>query len=350
MNKLKLYEKFGWNYTNADKYQNSWYAQKSKYSKTSYSFKIEGLDNSEIKKQSKINFEKTLMQVSKRLKSEFSISDDIFDKKIEMVCSGSGDEIQKITALHSSSLCALLFFYNIENDHLKINIDGENVVFSKSFFEWRNPVLGNDSNIDVVLYSEKNNVVLFLESKFSEYLCGKRKLEIPYKYFENDISKEIYRKICNEGGLKSSFEKVLITRKGKKEEFFVLECAKGNNYLEGIKQMISHYLGIINFLNERSSERERYEKEVSINSRTRFYLGEILFDERLKNLKGTGGKTYLDKYNCEYKHLEKVLNADISERTEKQFKVLPEILYYSNLKAYISKYNKSAKTYYFGDE
>ena len=43
---------------------------------------------------------------------------DTFAKKFQMACSGTGDELKKITTLHSSSLCALLFFFNVDNKNL----------------------------------------------------------------------------------------------------------------------------------------------------------------------------------------------------------------------------------------
>ncbi len=94
-----------------------------------------------------------------------------------MAVSGSGQEGRRITTLHSSSLCALLHFYNIEEEPLlKLTLDTNkktrSVTFTQSFFEYQTPVFNYPSNMDVVLLGkddEGEEVALFLESKFSEY-------------------------------------------------------------------------------------------------------------------------------------------------------------------------------------
>lgn len=51
------------------------------------------------------------------LKRVFSIKDCNFDAKFGQACSGFGREERRIATLHSSSLCALLFFYNVTKEH-----------------------------------------------------------------------------------------------------------------------------------------------------------------------------------------------------------------------------------------
>ena len=350
MDKLELYEIFNWNYKDSSKYQRTGFGKHKEGSKNSYSFKIEGIDNKDIKTKSKSNQKEIYKKITERLRKEFNIKDDLFEKKFEMACSGSGDEIQKITALHSSSLCVLLFFYNVENKPLRLEIEkGKTVEFSKSFFEWKNPVFGNDSNIDVVLYSEKSNILLFLESKFSEYCKGQSKYGIPFKYATDPFSKHLYSEICKKenGNFKTDFKSRKIKFGKELKDGFYLETKKGTNYIEGIKQMISHYIGIINFLNGNSSEKERYEKEIPLDEKTQFYLGEILFDEQLKNFPKNRKEKYFDKYKTEYEKLENILNGDVSKRTKKNFKIIPRILCYSELMDYISENNKCIKNYYF---
>ena len=125
---------------------------------------------------SKENHEKVLVDT-------FGIKNkDLFHEKFNMAISGAGLENRRILTLHSSSLCALLFFYSCSINPITIALnDNTTATFSKVFFEWRNKVLTSDSNIDVVLYSPDSNILLFLESKFSEYItsCGKT-LNIPY--------------------------------------------------------------------------------------------------------------------------------------------------------------------------
>ena len=95
-----------------------------------------------------------------------------------MAVGGSGNEGDKITTLHSSSLCALLHFYNVERHPLTLEFKTKNnkkveikrrVIFNKSVFEFKSPVIGNPSNMDVVLIGKDENtgknIVFFLESK-----------------------------------------------------------------------------------------------------------------------------------------------------------------------------------------
>lgn len=342
MKTTELYRNFGWNYTDNKKYQQTWNEQHSKYSNESYSFKIDGLDNSEIKNKSKEDYAGTCELISDRIMKEFNIKEDIFGRKLEMSCSGSGEEIQKITALHSSSLCALLFFYDVEKNPLTLHIDGKPIKFSKSFFEWKNPVFGSDSNIDVALYSEESNALLFLESKFSEFLHVKAKLDIPYKYAEDSIAREVYEELCNLGDYKTTFEKFTVRKNRNYTNVFYLECSKDKHYIDGIKQMISHYLGVIHFLDGQSSEKDRYEKEISINGMTKYYLGEIVFDTKIPEL-----EDYCNDYITEYNKLESILKEDLSKRGINNFRVLPNVLLYSDLEKYILNCNEKIHNYYF---
>lgn len=176
------------------------------------------------------------------LKRVFSIKDCNFDEKFGQACSGSGQEERRISTLHSSSLCALLFFYNVTEKHpLKIEIKnvGE-VTFFDVIFEYQNCVIedSNPSNMDVTLLGkcQNKNVILFLESKFSEYITGMQKcLHINSAYLKEEISRPIYEnwpwdKKDDESG----------------QEFSV-SVSESPAYLGGLKQMISHYVGVRKF-------------------------------------------------------------------------------------------------------
>ncbi len=344
----KIYKKFGWDYTNSKKYQKTGYNQDNEGSKTSYSFLIKSLDNGDIKTEAEKDFTGTSRKIINTIKKEFDITDKSFDDKFIKACSGDGQEIQKITALHSSSLCSLLFFYDIDTHPITLKINNENIKFSQSFFEWKNPVFGRSSNIDVVLYSKEKNVLLFLESKFSEYCNGASNLSIPYKYAEDSVSREIYGKLCSdEGNFRTTFSEEKIKREnGTEYAVFNLEYKNGTNYIEGIKQMISHYLGVMNFLNNPEVGDKKYLDFIEMNTVTKVYLGEILFDKGLEDFKGRGKKSYLEKYQEEYKKLADILNADKSKGTDKKFEVLKDVLYYSELKNHV---NNTIKHHYFGN-
>ena len=152
-----------------------------------------------------INGKDVLTLLSDNLASFFSIEDkDLFDKKFRMACSGNGGEGMKISTLHSSALCALLFFYNVCNNNPLVIKELPEYEFVDSVFEFKNKVIGYPSNIDIVLlgYKKSNSdekIILFLESKFSEYITGTTnkgsKYEIGKSYFKK------YKSIYNESFL-----------------------------------------------------------------------------------------------------------------------------------------------------
>ena len=273
----------------------------------------------------------------------FGITDkELFVEKFNMSCSGTGDEIKKITTLHSSSLCALLFFFNV-SDNKKLVFEGlENYEFTQSYFEFKNKVIGYPSNIDVVLLGKniytQANVIFFLESKFSEYITGINnpgtKYEIGKSYFKEDcFSQPIYNSLSEDVILKNESDKYYIYSDAPK-------------YLEGLKQMVSHYYGIRNFM-----KGDFYTKDnecltsIQNHNAKEFLLGEILFDNFGEELR----KDYLLPYKDDYENLAKIINAQCQKEKISNFKVIEEPLYYSNpaLKDFISDFPR-IKDFYFG--
>lgn len=114
----------------------------------------------------------------------------------EAATSGDGNEKSRILTLHSSSLLAFLCFNGVANH--PITIDG--IVYDEVMFEVKNDVidasLGKPSNIDVLLMGDNRKKLLFLESKFTEYLSG-GKVTLSNKYrdlyikLQNSISRSI---------------------------------------------------------------------------------------------------------------------------------------------------------------
>ena len=106
------------------------------------------------------------------VKDVFKIDDPMFCSKFVQAISGDGQEANKIMTLHSSSLASLLVFYSVSKDNpIYVMVDGKEEKFTESLFEVKNEVSdgsGNFSNVDVVLRGD--NCILYLESKFSEYL------------------------------------------------------------------------------------------------------------------------------------------------------------------------------------
>lgn len=272
---------------------------------------------------------------------------DTFAKKFQMACSGTGDELKKITTLHSSSLCALLFFFNVDNKKLVITIPslGE-YEFTESYFEFQNKVIRSPSNIDVVLLGKNiktgKKVILFLESKFSEYITGIGKKKVSQSYFKSGSpSFPIYEYIANNNIFNFNKEKGF---------------CDSEKYNEGLKQMISHYYGIRNFM-----EGDFFKKNENVYKNIREYgadeiiLGEILFDNFAKN---SDLEKKLNNYKDDYSKLADIIKKEYKKDETKpkniEFKVLEKALSYSELysellEEYISDFPK-IKKFYFGNK
>lgn len=267
---------------------------------------------------------------------------ETFAKKFQMACSGSGGELIKITTLHSSSLCALLFFFNVDNKKLVISSLSE-YEFTESYFEFQNKVIRSPSNIDVVLLGKNiktgKKVILFLESKFSEYITGIGKRKVSQSYFKSGCpSFPIYEYIENNNIFNFNKEKGF---------------CNSEKYNEGLKQMISHYYGIRYFM-----EGDFFKKNENVYKNIREYgaeeiiLGEILFDNFAKN---SGLTEKLNNYKDDYSKLAKIINEQYEKDETKpkniEFKVLKKSLSYSDseLEEYISDFPK-IKKFYFGNK
>ena len=257
--------------------------------------------------------------IAEDLASKFDIAcenKDLFKTKLNQACSGSGQEALKITTMHSSSLCALLFFYNVcEDNELVLSLGNgaskKTYVFNQSFFEFQNVVIKGrqPSNMDVVLVGyekedETKPVVLFLESKFSEYYAEpKAKMDIADSYLKNQYGKVIYKNKLQKIDYKIDDT---ITPESK----FRL-MAPVATYMEGIKQMISHYIGVRNLLTgevvkKRADEKE-YNKVVALVEKgATVLLGSVIFNDLFEEVEDK--KKYYGAYEGAHIELAKILN------------------------------------------
>ena len=196
------------------------------------------------------------------LRNAFGLNDkDNFSEKFKEATGGRGNEGRKIMTLHSSSLLSLMCFYNVTDKHpliLSLPDGNEKKSFTESQFEVQNDVTyayknnvskfkSNPSNMDVVLKGD--NCTLFLESKFSEYLKNG---------LVDGIKAEVYGEIYKE--LNDFLAKNdLKIEKDDEKGTFKLRAESGNtkNYLQGIKQMISHFMGVCTYAKDPKHSRER---------------------------------------------------------------------------------------------
>ena len=200
---------------------NQWKGEKSKWSKH-LDF---GYDNEET--------------IGAGIAKAFGISN--FDKQLfHMAVNGDGQELKRICTLHSSSLLAFLFFCGVSDDN-KLVIDG--IEYDKCFFEVQNrvftngPIADKPSNVDVVLYSSKSNWLLFIESKFTEYLSHG-------KAFAAEKYKDVVSRFITHGALTLRIEEGI--KQSKRKGFNIcLKEGKNNQYITGFKQAIAHIVGIL---------------------------------------------------------------------------------------------------------
>ena len=162
----------------------------------------------------------------------------------EAATSGDGNEKSRILTLHSSSLLAFLCFNDVANH--PIPIDG--IVYDEVMFEVKNDVidasLGKPSNIDVLLMGDNRKKLLFLESKFTEYLSG-GKVTLSNKY------RDLYIKL-QKLNLPFNIKFINVLQESDnshkepdiKEGIRLYTEEKTSEYLYGIKQAFSHLLGI----------------------------------------------------------------------------------------------------------
>lgn len=154
-----------------------------------------------------------------------------FRKKFAESISGDGDELTKNNALHSSSLCALLCFYNVKTNHLTFN----DIVYNDVYFEFKNKVVRNPSNMDVVLTGKDKNgkdSILFIECKFSEFL-----------------------------GTKSSPLGESYKREPFKHIFDSFQYEERKVFQYGLKQLVTHYIGIKHFITEDTAKYKKLMKK-----------------------------------------------------------------------------------------
>ncbi len=272
------------------------------------------------------------------------VNPELFEEKFNMSVSGSGQELSKIRTLHSSSLCALLHFYNVtEVNPLTLSLGTDKkqrtAEFTKSVFEFKSPVIINPSNMDVVLIGKDiesgEDIVLFLESKFAEYYtsASTKCKGISQKYLDNKYGSDLYKdNVLTRLGLK---------RNNYDTKNFELVSMSEPFYIGGIKQMISHYIGIRNVLNKKyceekkqdnASKQKEVEKAIETGNGGKgaiVILGEIVFDRFIGDLELKPGLKCGAIYSQKYEILADEIGKLIKNEKVERFEILKKELGYS---------------------
>lgn len=163
---------------------------------------------------------------------------EAFNAAFQAVTEGVGQEITKINSVVSSALLPLLVFYKLyipkEGISIILKVGGETKKFTRAFFEVRNKVIGRPSCVDVALVSSDGNTILFLESKLTEM-------------FEDATTEKeygsSYKDLYMQSGIRSALNNRRITIV--EEATNLILKSEQPQYLEGIKQSISHLIGLV---------------------------------------------------------------------------------------------------------
>lgn len=233
--------------------------------------------------------------ISNLFAEKFDIKDAMdlekFHQAFRICTEGQGNELKSINNVVSSALLSLLTFFRLfgENSgfslNLKLEDKSDSIEFDRCFFEVRNAVIRLPSCVDVALYSSKSKVMLFLESKLSEYNRDSKDLEIKKGYAELYDDKKL-QKILNAGGISVDGNKLTLTSGGKA-------------YLEGIKQTISHLIGLVQGPSQNRNgvyyPKEYLDSYASCfnDNKTTIYYATIILDPN---------KVGAKDFNCAYKN------------------------------------------------
>lgn len=276
-------------------------AFKREYDKTSISKEIDGKSESD----NSYSFGSDSSKGKERATLSQLFGTEISPTYWKQAVNGKRHEIKRILTMHSSALLNLLFFHAVsESNRLCIQIDGKDYSFMEAVFEVQNKCLegGNPSSIDVMLVDHQAKVVLLLESKLSEYLtCGKKKgINIGYKNQYADVMK--FGEISKHVNILE--EDNSLTIQGKKSP---------SHYCEGLKQMLCHFIGAMNFEVSNDGKHEGLKGYQKL-------LGTVLLDLSSIN------KKKFETYEEDYKELAEYLNG-----LHKDVKVLDEVITYQSL-------------------
>lgn len=266
-----------------------------------------------------------------------TIRDNIVDEQYQRICNafgltkskqlremfrdvtcGGGNEWVEINQLNSSALLCFLCFNGVAVNGISI----ENQRYNAVRFEVKSNLepCGRSrpiSNMDVVLLNTEEKKALFLESKFTEYLYPAHRLEVG-SYYSGEKKGRYNRLFVHEGVHNEGVRKVQLSDNVYYEAGF-WRVKKEKEYLEGVKQMICHYMGITDQLRVESGTWKSKDWADGLDGYKEIKLGEIVF--RFLD----HGNAY-NKYESTYRGLKTVLGG-LNDRVT----FLPELLSYQDV-------------------
>ena len=274
----------------------------------------------------------------KQISSTFGIEEGKSEEEIKIIkdrfyelVSGSGNEWMEINQLNSSALLAFLCFHQVRPDLGKTFNIKDVGSYSDVIFEVQSPLKGKGrsrpvSNMDIVLLNGKE--ALFLESKFTEYLKPTNTLKVSSYY------KGRYCELLGTKGDSFPLVKQDDIDINFNEDRWI---SADPIYLEGLKQMVCHYLGISDTLKKGVTKAtHKCWKEIFSND-MKIKLGEIIFDfsqvssQIKKQERGEESNNALNNYRKAHKALCDKLRADNEKPGNPKIEILDEILTYQDV-------------------
>jgi hypothetical protein len=253
------------------------------------------------------------IRLVKTAQEYFGFCEEKYAENYNRQISGSGKESGKIDSIESSSCLAFSCFCNVDENHpITIEVDGDLIQFTQCYFEVQNRVITIPSNIDILLINYEKNILLYLESKFTEYICQAHQAPtiIGTKYFSN------YETLMNQ---LSEFVDV-------KSHTMIPQPAIPHIYYDGIKQMISHFIGVCQ---GPAIQDKLYFKFHDLWKKSKIYLGTILY----KFPGDEGNESYIECYSKLYSQLSNTLNR-VKFEDQKNVHILNQVLTYQDVFAH----------------
>lgn len=297
----------------------------------------------------KFNFKTDSCKLVK-IKEAFGI-DNLSCAFYDDVVNGEGNEKEKIDTIYSSSLQSLLFFSQVNKENvIKIKIDGIDHIFNKVVFEYKNKVIGYPSSIDVVLINDGTHEIAFIESKLLEIIrdsseIGKKVVGISYFKKDGAYDKVLGLKKEELKSLGIDFESDYLEKvKGLGENKKIIDKLSGNTYVysEGIKQVLAHLVGIVNF---KSNHEDHFykENEDRIKDHEHYVPYYVELYNSLPDFEAVE-PNYKDMLKDFINHVGKIKELNEKHNWVKDFVVLTYQNLLENNKEY--KINESVKKYY----
>ena len=249
----------------------------------------------------------------------------------EAATSGDGNEKSKILTFHSSALLAFLCFNDVANHPITITISDDKTVYDEVMFEVKNNVINNSpgkSNIDVLLMGENRKKLLFLESKFTEYLSG-GKVTLSNKY------RDLYIKL-QKLNLPFNIKFINVLQESDnshkepdiKEGIRLYTEEKTSEYLYGIKQAFSHLLGIATGPAKKQTKgNEDYTRSLLENA------DEIKFASIVFNCDNEKFDDYKILYESVFENSDVIKDTikDVLKKRELKLTIVPHLLQYQEV-------------------